>query len=152
MPAVNQGVDQAGFANIGTTGEGDLGQGSRGILRFFDCTGDKFCGFDDHGSDFCLLAFGSCSLDIEIRQLTAIYSYLIKIDMFSWVINIFFDIEHRCIVCMHTNMLSSLAVCCRGKDWVTTTEKRILEKFKINSSQSIPPEGFYTAFQIYVPK
>jgi hypothetical protein len=44
---------------------------------------------------------------------------------------------------MHTNMLSSLAVCGRGKDWVTTTEKRILEKCKINSSQSIPPEGFY---------
>jgi hypothetical protein len=51
VPAVDKGVDQAGFADVGAAGKGNLRQTGRGILGFFDRAGDKFGRFDDHSSD-----------------------------------------------------------------------------------------------------
>jgi hypothetical protein len=48
MFAVDQGINQAGFSHVGTTGKGNLRQPDRGVLRGFGGAGDKFGRCDFH--------------------------------------------------------------------------------------------------------
>ncbi len=67
--AVDQGVDQAGFADIRAAGKGNLRQTLRRVLRRFDRAGDKFGRFDDHVLDLWLPAAGLWLPAIDYRSL-----------------------------------------------------------------------------------